>query len=163
MGSYMLEALEAGYLGKVLVTFLISMVPVVELRGAIPFGIALGLDPFSTMAAAVIGNLVPTPFIILFIRHIFDWLRRYEKPRAIVEKFEKKAHLKSKNVIKYQTFGLCIFVAIPLPGTGAWTGALIAAILDMRLKRAMPSLVLGVLIAAVIVTCLTCGVAAALF
>ena len=159
----MLATLEADYIGRVLLTFLVSMVPVVELRGGIPFGTALGLDPVSTAVAAILGNLVPVPFIILFIRHIFDWLRRYEKPRTLVEKFEKKAHLKSKNVIKYQTFGLCLFVALPLPGTGAWTGALIAAILDMRLKRAMPSIILGVIIAATIVTCLTRGVVAALF
>ena len=159
----MLETLEADYIGKVLLTFLVSMVPVIELRGGIPFGAALGLDPLSAAVAAILGNLLPVPFIILFIRHIFDWLRRYEKPRAIVEKFEKKAHLKSKNVIKYQTFGLCLFVALPLPGTGAWTGALIAAILDMRFKRAMPSIILGVLIAATIMTCITRGVIAALF
>lgn len=159
----MLATLEADYIGRVLLTFLVSMVPVVELRGGIPFGTALGLDPVSTAVAAILGNLVPVPFIILFIRHIFDWLRRYDKPRALVEKFEKKAHLKSKNVIKYQTFGLCLFVALPLPGTGAWTGALIAAILDMRLKRAMPSIILGVIIAATIVTCVTRGVVAALF
>lgn len=159
----MLATLEADYIGRVLLTFLVSIVPVVELRGGIPFGTALGLDPVSAAVAAILGNLVPVPFIILFIRHIFDWLRRYDKPRALVEKFEKKAHLKSKNVIKYQTFGLCLFVALPLPGTGAWTGALIAAILDMRLKRAMPSIILGVIIAATIVTCVTRGVVAALF
>lgn len=159
----MLATLEADYIGRVLLTFLVSMVPVVELRGGIPFGTALGLDPVSAAVAAILGNLVPVPFIILFIRHIFDWLRRYEKPRSLVEKFEKKAHLKSKNVIKYQTFGLCLFVALPLPGTGAWTGALIAAILDMRFKRAMPSIILGVIIAATIVTCVTRGVVAALF
>ena len=159
----MLATLEADYIGRVLLTFLVSMVPVVELRGGIPFGTALGLDPVSAAVAAILGNLVPVPFIILFIRHIFDWLRRYDKQRALVEKFEKKAHLKSKNVIKNQTFGLCLFVALPLPGTGAWTGALIAAILDMRLKRAMPSIILGVIIAAIIVTCVTRGVVAALF
>ena len=159
----MLATLEADYIGRVLLTFLVSMVPVVELRGGIPFGTALGLDPVSAAVAAILGNLVPVPFIILFIRHIFYWLSRYEKPRTLVEKFEKKAHLKSKNVIKYQTFGLCLFVALPLPGTGAWTGALIAAILDMRLKRAMPSIILGVIIAATIVTCVTRGVVAALF
>ena len=96
----MLATLEADYIGRVLLTFLVSMVPVVELRGGITFGTALGLDPVSAAVAAILGNLVPVPFIILFIRHIFDWLRRYDKPRALVEKFEKKAHLKSKNVIK---------------------------------------------------------------
>ncbi len=153
----MLEALEAGYAGKILLTFLISMVPVVELRGGIPFGAALGLDPFSTAVAAILGNMVPIPFIILFIRQIFSWMRRYEKLERIVEKFERKAHLKSEKVLKYQTFGLCLFVAIPLPGTGGWTGALIAGLLDMRFKRAMPSIFLGIIVAAVIVTCITYG------
>lgn len=153
----MLEALEAGYIGKILLTFLVSMVPVVELRGGIPFGAALGLDPFSAAIAAVLGNMVPIPFIILFIRHIFNWMRRYERLERLVDKFEQKAHLKSEKVVKYQTFGLCLFVAIPLPGTGGWTGALIAGVMDMRFKRAMPSIFLGVIIAAIIVTCITYG------
>lgn len=154
----MIEALEASYLGKLLVTFVISMAPVVELRGGIPFGAALGLDPVSVAAAAVLGNLVPVPFIILFIRKIFEIMRRYDRTRTLVEKFEKKAHTKGETVVKYQALGLCILVAIPLPGTGAWTGALVAAIMEMRLKKALPPIIAGVIIAACIVMCVTYGV-----
>lgn len=159
----MLEAIEASYFGKMLVTFVVSMAPVVELRGGIPFGAALGLDPLSAAAAAVLGNLVPVPFIILFVRCVFAWLKRFPRLGSLVERMEKKAHLKSRTVMKYQKVGLCILVAIPLPGTGAWTGALVAAIMDMRLKRAVPPIVAGVLIAAGIVSCITYGLIAALF
>lgn len=159
----MLEAIEASYFGKMLVTFVVSMAPVVELRGGIPFGAALGLDPLSAAAAAVLGNLVPVPFIILFVRYVFTWLKRFPRLGSLVERMEKKAHLKSRTVMKYQKVGLCILVAIPLPGTGAWTGALVAAIMDMRLKRAVPPIVAGVLIAAGIVSCITYGLIAALF
>jgi uncharacterized membrane protein len=159
----MLEALEAEYIGKMLVTFVVSMVPVVELRGGIPFGAALGLDPLSVTVAAVLGNLVPVPFIILFVRHVFAWLRKYEKPRMLVEMFEQKAHIKGRKVMKYQMFGLCLLVAVPIPGTGAWTGALVAAVIDMRFKRAMPPIILGVIIAAAIVSCITYGIIAAVF
>ena len=159
----MLEAIEASYFGKMLVTFVVSMAPVVELRGGSPFGAALGLDPLSAAAAAVLGNLVPVPFIILFVRYVFAWLKRFPRLGSLVERMEKKAHLKSRTVMKYQKVGLCILVAIPLPGTGAWTGALVAAIMDMRLKRAVPPIVAGVLIAAGIVSCITYGLIAALF
>lgn len=144
---------------KVLLTFFISMLPVVELRGGLPYGIALGLDYPLALIAAVLGNMVPVPFIILYIRHVFQWLRK-RSPwwRRKIENLEKKAHLKGRLVHKYRTLGLCILVAIPLPGTGAWTGALVAAVLDMRLKNAVPTIFLGVCIAASIMTAVTFGV-----
>lgn len=149
-------------LHKVLITFLISMFPIVELRGGLPYGVALGLDYPLALIVAILGNMVPVPFIILYIRHIFAWLRNrgswwYEK----IEALEKKAHLKGRVVRKYSTIGLCILVAIPLPGTGAWTGALVAAMLDIRLKRALPTIFLGVCIAAAIMTAVTFGVISA--
>ena len=161
--SEIIESLQTEYAGKLLLTMLISMVPVVELRGGIPFGAAMGLDPLSAAAAAVVGNLLPVPLVMLFIRHIFAWLKRFEGLRIFVEKMEKKIHLKGRKVMKYQKLGLCILVAIPLPGTGAWTGAMVAAFMDMRFKRAIPPIVLGVIIAALIVTCITYGLLAALF
>ena len=141
-----------------LVTFLVSMVPVLELRGAIPMGVAGGLSPLAAMVLAVIGNIVPVPFIILFIRRIFRWLHGKGKIGAVVEKLERRAAKKSAVVKKYAGIGLCILVAIPLPGTGAWTGALVAALMNMRLKRALPWITLGVVIAGFIITCLTYGV-----
>lgn len=143
---------------NVFITFLISMLPVVELRGGLPYGIALGLDYPVALAAAVLGNMVPVPFIIVYIRHVFTWLRKRSKWwDEKITRLEKKAHLKGRVVRKYSTIGLCILVAIPLPGTGAWTGALVAAVLDMRLKKAIPAIFLGVCIAAAIMTMVTFG------
>lgn len=137
---------------KYLITFLISMVPVIELRGAIPYGITAGLEPWLVYPLAAIGNLLPVPFILLFIRKIFQWMKRYEKLGKIATKLEERAASKSGRVKKSEFIGLLLFVAIPLPGTGAWTGALIAALMDMRLKRAISSIALGVVLAGLIVT-----------
>ena len=140
--------------GKMLLTMLVSMIPVIELRGGLPFGVALGLPYWLAFPAAVAGNLLPAPFIIVYIRRIFELMRKYfPRLNGLVDRLEKKAHLKGKKVQKYQYLGLWLFVAIPLPGTGAWTGSL--AFLGMRLKKAMPAVVLGVLTAGFIMLGLT--------
>lgn len=154
----MITWLTSTTIGKVIATFFISMVPVIELRGGLPYGITLGLDYPLALAAAVLGNMVPVPFIIIYIRHIFTWLRKRSKWwDEKITRLERKAHLKGRVVRKYSTIGLGILVAIPLPGTGAWTGALVAAVLDMRLKKAIPAIFLGVCIAAAIMTMVTFG------
>ena len=142
----------------ILLTFLVAMVPVVELRGAIPFGVVRGLNLWTAIIASVLGNLVPVPFIILFIRRIFAWMRAHmPKLDGLVTRMEKKAEKNRAAVEKYAFWGLAILVAIPLPGTGAWTGALVAAMMEMRLKRAFPAIVSGVVIAGVIVSVVTYG------
>ena len=142
--------------GEWLYTALVSMAPVVELRGGIPIGVGLGLPLWEAYLAAVIGNMVPVPFIIVFIRRIFKWMRvKFPSLGRLIEKLEDKAHLKGQMVRKYKYLGLVILVAIPLPGTGAWTGALVAAFLDMRLRDAVPSIFLGVLIAGAAISALT--------
>ena len=142
----------------ILLTFLVAMVPVVELRGAIPFGVVRGLNLWTAIIASVLGNLVPVPFIILFIRRIFAWMRAHmPKLDGLVTRMEKKAEKNRAAVEKYACWGLAILVAIPLPGTGAWTGALVAAMMEMRLKRAFPAIVIGVVIAGVIVSIVTYG------
>lgn len=142
------------------ITFLMSMIPVVELRGAIPYGVIAGLSVRAALIIAIIGNLVPIPFLIVFTRKVFEWLRRHsETLDRLVSKLEEKGESKKDIVEKYEFLGLMILVAIPLPGTGAWTGALVAAMMDMRLKRAMPSIILGVIIAGIIVTTVTYGAA----
>ena len=134
--------------GKFTLTVLVSMIPVVELRGGIPAGVALGLPVWAAFIAAVMGNLIPVPFIIVYIRRIFQWMRRrIPRLNSLVDKLERKAHLKGQKVTKYKYLGLMLFVAIPLPGTGAWTGSLAAAFLDMPLRKAIPSVIVGVLIA----------------
>lgn len=150
--------LTDAFFGQMTFTALVSMIPVIELRGGIPFGVALGLTHWEAWLAAVIGNMIPLPFIIVYIRRIFQWLRR-NIPRLdrFVDKLETKAHLNGRKVTKFKYLGLMIFVAIPLPGTGGWTGALVAAFLDMPLRRAIPTLFLGVLIAGFLVTGITFG------
>jgi uncharacterized membrane protein len=146
-------------LKNIVLTLLVSMVPVVELRGGLPFGITRGLPYSVAITAAVIGNLIPVPFIILFISRIFAFLRKkIPKLERMIAALEKRAQNKGNLVEKYSALGLCILVAIPLPGTGAWTGALVAAVLGIRLKKATPAIVIGVLIAAAIVTFVTYGV-----
>ena len=140
------------YIGKVMTVFLLSMVPVIELRGSIPLGIGYDLDPWLVYALSVVGNMLPVPFILLFIHKIFQWMKRFPKLAKIAEKFEARASKKSGKVKKSETIGLCLLVAIPLPGTGAWTGALVAALMNMRMKRALPTIFVGVLLAGVAVT-----------
>ena len=152
--------------GELFYTFLIAMLPVVELRGAIPVGVGmLGRSALpSVYLAAVLGNMLPVPFIIVYIRRIFQWLRRRSRRLdGLVTRLETKAHLKGRMVTRYKYLGLCILVAIPLPGTGAWTGALVAAFLDMRLRSAVPAIFLGVVIAGILVSLVTSGVIAAFF
>ena len=143
-------------MGKCIFTMLVSMLPIIELRGGLPFGVALGLPYYLAFPFAVIGNLIPAPFIIVYIRRVFVLMRKYiPRLNSLVDKLETKAHLKGEQMQKYERFGLWLFVAIPLPGTGAWTGSLAAAFLGMRLKYAMPAVVLGVLTACTIMLTLT--------
>lgn len=145
---------------KLIYTMLIAMVPVIELRGAIPYGAARGLDPVLAAVAAVIGNMLPIPFLIVYVRKLFHWIKtRLPRCGRLIERLESRGHVKSGVVLKYGFWGICLLVAIPLPGTGAWTGALVAALLDMRLKKALPAIFLGVVIAAVIVCLASMGVA----
>lgn len=142
--------------GKFLFTMLVSMIPIIELRGGLPFGVALGLPYYLAFPAAVLGNLLPAPFIIVYIRRLFELMRKYlPRLNGLVDRMEHKASRNTQKVLKYQTFGLWLFVALPLPGTGAWTGSLVAAFLEMRLKRALPAVVLGVLTAGCIMLALT--------
>lgn len=139
-------------------TLLISMAPVVELRGAIPVATAHGLDPWIAIPVAIVGNLIPVPFIVIFIRKIFHWMQtKSRRLGMLVERLENRAKAKSATVERYEFWGLLILVAIPLPGTGAWTGAMVAAMMDMRLKRAFPPIALGVAAAGLIVAVVTYG------
>ena len=146
---------------NIIMTFFVAMTPVLELRGAIPAGVLAGLDLKLVIPVAIIGNLVPVPFIIIFIRKLFKWMQeKSDKLGEIVAKFEAKAESKKEQVLKYEFWGLLVLVAIPLPGTGAWTGALVAAMLDMQLKRVFPAIAGGVIVAAIIVSIATYGVSA---
>ena len=147
-------------IGKLILTFLVAMVPVLELRAALPFGVGLGLEPWMALVASILGNMVPVPFIILFIRYILEWMKKFEKFRRIAEMLEAKAKKHEDKIVKYEALGLFILVAIPLPGTGAWTGSLVAALFDIRLRTAVPVIFCGVAAAGIVVFLITYGVVA---
>ena len=153
-------SLEATGLGRAVITFVVSLLPIVELRGAIPIGVGLGLHPVAAMFISIVGNMVPVPFIILFIRRVFEWMRgKSPKLASVVEKMEAKAYAKRELIRKWELLGLFVLVAVPLPGTGAWTGALVAAIFDIRLRSAIPTILAGVVVAGFIITGITVGFA----
>ena len=156
-GTYMIFG--ESVLGKLAMTFLMAMVPVVELRGAIPLGVAAGLSPAVAAVTAMAGNLTPVPCILLLLRRVFALMRKNAWLGPKVDRLERRAHLKGRKVRKYRTLGLVLLVAIPLPGTGAWTGALVADVLDIRMRTALPAIAAGVVIAGCITTAVTCGVA----
>lgn len=137
--------------------FFLSMVPVLELRAAIPIGATLGLEWVANYLICVIGNMIPVPIILLFVRHVLEWMKKIPRLDKIALWVENKAQKNTPKVQKYTSLGLLIFVALPLPGTGAWTGALVAAMLDMRMKYAIPSIFCGVLIAGLIMSLASYG------
>ena len=144
--------------GNIVMTFVISMVPVIELRGGIPYGVVAGLGVKTALICALIGNILPVPFLILFTTKVFAWLRtKSPKLDRLVVKMEQKGMSKKDVIDKYEFWGLVLLVAIPLPGTGAWTGCLVAALLEMDVKKSIPAVILGVLIAGAIVSFITYG------
>ncbi len=150
-----MTATFGGILTKEALAFVISMVPILELRGGLIFASAAGIDMWKAIPICVIGNLIPVPFILLLITPVFNWLKKMKTFRPMVEKLENKAMSKKGKIEKYKFWGLVLFVGIPLPGTGAWTGSLIAALLDMDFKRAFPAVVIGICMATVIMTTLS--------
>ncbi len=154
----MITWLTSTFIGKIICTFFISMVPVIELRGALPIGVGMGLPPWVALCVSIVGNMVPVPFIILFIRKILNWMKKFEHFRRIAERLEAKAERQGDKLVKYAELGLFLLVAIPLPGTGAWTGSLVAALFDIRLKSAVPIIFAGVLAAGLLVFFITYGV-----
>lgn len=142
----------------ILKTFLIAMTPVLEIRGAIPVGVTGGLDPWLAYFVGVVGNMLPIPILVILTRRILLWLRRFRPFKKITDFLEGKAEKNRKLVDKYEFWGLVVLVAIPLPGTGAWTGALVASFMSMRLRNCIPAITLGVVIAGLIVLATTCGI-----
>ena len=150
--------LGTGGLPALWMTFLVGMTPILELRGAIPLGVAAGLPPVAAAVTAMAGNLVPVPFLLLLVRRVFRLLRGISWLGPRIDALGRRAHLKGRTVKKYRTAGLVLLVAIPLPGTGAWTGALVASLLDIRLRTALPAILLGLVVAGGITTAVTMGV-----
>ena len=141
-----------------LIAFVISLCPVLECRGGMIAARLMEIPFLKAFLICYIGNMLPIPFIILFIRSVFDFLRRFRFFEKIILKLEAKTEKNKEKVLKYESWGLLLFVAIPLPGTGGWTGALMAGLLDMRFKRSLPVIALSVLIAGFIMSAITYGI-----
>ncbi len=140
-----------GSVGKEAIVFIISMIPILELRGALLVaGPLLGVPVAKALPLCVIGNIIPVPFILLLITPVFRWMKGTKIFKPMVDKLESKAMSKSDKIEKYEFWGLVLFVGIPLPGTGAWTGSLIAALLGVKFKKAFPAVILGICMATVI-------------
>ena len=146
------------FLSIELTVLLTAALPIIELRGAIPVGISLGLSPIHATIISFIGSMIPVPFILFTIRPIFNYLKKTKLFKKLVHKLTDKSLNKSGNIQKYGAWGLLVFVAIPLPGTGVWSGSLAAALLDMRFKWAFPAILVGNIIAAAIIMGLSNGV-----
>ncbi|ACZ07774.1 Predicted membrane protein [Sebaldella termitidis] len=149
--------------GKIIGITFISMIPIIELRGSIPVGFVMGLPWYASLVCSIIGNMLPVPVILLFVVKVFEFMKKHNILTKFVNKMEQKAMNRSEKVSKGEFWGLMLFVAIPLPGTGAWTGALIAALLKMNRRDSFLSILLGVTIAGTIITLGTYGVLGFIF
>ena len=154
-----------GKVGKEAIIFIISMVPILELRGGLlAAGPALlNVPMWTAIPVCIIGNLIPIPFILLLITPIFNWMKGTKYLKPFVERMEARAMKKSDQIEKYEFWGLLLFVGIPLPGTGAWTGALIASLVGVKFRKAFPAIICGVLLASVIMTILSYTVLGTIF
>lgn len=147
----------APYISAKAVVFIISMMPILELRGGLLAASLLKIPEIQAIPICVIGNILPIPFILLFIKKIFQLMKKYNIFRGLVEKLESRAMVKSDSIKKYEFWGLVLFVGIPLPGTGAWTGALIASLLGVDIKKSSVAILLGIAIATVIMYIVSYG------
>ena len=141
----------SGSISKEAIVFLISMIPILELRGALLVaGPILGVPVSTAIPLCIIGNIIPVPFILLLITPIFRWMKGTKILKPMVDRLETKAMSKSDKIEKFEFWGLVLFVGIPLPGTGAWTGSLIAALLGIKFKKAFPAVIIGICMATVL-------------
>lgn len=141
-----------------LIVFIISMIPILELRGGFIAAALLKINILQAIPVCILGNLLPIPFILLLITPIFKWMKNTKLFRPMVEKLEAKSLAKSDQITKYEFWGLAIFVGVPLPGTGGWTGALIASLLEINFKKSILSIFIGLLIATTIMCSITYGI-----
>ena len=156
LAEFFVNALD-GKVSSEIIAFIVSLFPILELRGGLIAARLMNVEFIRAFIICYIGNMIPVPFILFFIRKVFDLMKRNKKLKVMVEKIENKSLSKADNVRKYKLWGLFLFVAIPLPGTGAWTGALIADLLGIKIKEALPTIAAGVFVAGMIVSAFMYG------
>ena len=149
--------------GKEILVFIISLFPILELRGGLLAASLLGLDPLPSYIITMVGNLIPIPFILWFITKILDWMRGTKHLSKFANWLDKKVDKHKSSIKKYGFLGLVLFVGIPLPGTGAWTGSLIASVLEMDRKKSFIAIIIGVVMASIIMMAISFGLLRAIF
>ena len=164
----MVEAIQNFFLetvGKELCVFFCSMIPIIELRGAIPLGAALGLPWWQSYLLSIVGNMLPVPIILLFVKGVITWMARSKVAffNKVADFLNRRVEKRRDKIEKYSFWGVCLFVAVPLPVTGAWTGSLVAAMIDMKFWKALLSCLFGVMIAGVVMTLISYGALAIFF
>ena len=145
-------------MGRELVVFIISLMPILELRGGLIAAALLDLNPITSYIICIIGNLIPVPFILLLINKILEWMRHSKRFHKIADWLDRKVEKRKGQIEKYGFWGLVLFVGTPLPGTGAWTGCLIASVLEMNRKKAFLATIIGVFIASIIMMLISFGI-----
>ncbi len=145
------------YISAEMVVFIISMIPILELRGGLLAASLLKIPAMTAIPIRILGNIIPIPFILLFIRKIFKLLKKTKLFRNLIEKLENRAMGKSDQIKRYEFWGLLLFVGIPLPGTGAWTGSLIASLLEIDIKKSSLAILGGIIMATVIMYVVSYG------
>ena len=146
--------------GKELLVFIISLLPILELRGGLIAAALLKLDPVPSYIISIVGNILPIPFILLLMNKILDKMRNGKKLKKVAKWLDNKVEKKKGQIEKFGYFGLVLFVGIPLPGTGAWTGSLIASVLEMDKKKSFLAILLGVIMASIIMMIVSFGLIA---
>lgn len=144
--------------GKEIVVFIISMLPILELRGGLIAASLLNLDPIISYIICIIGNLLPVPFILWFMASILNWMRKSKHLKKIANWLDKKVEKNKDKIEKLGFLGLVLFVGIPLPGTGAWTGCLVASVLEMDKKKSFLATIIGVFMASIIMMIISFGI-----
>ncbi len=157
------SGLEALPFGKELIVFIISLMPILEMRGGLLAASLIGLDPIRSYFVAVIGNFLPVPFILWFINSVLDFMRNSKHFHKIAKWLDKKVDKHKGQIEKYGFWGLVLFVGIPLPGTGAWTGCLIAAVLEMDRKKCLLAAIVGLLLCSIIMMLISFGLLKSIF
>ena len=147
-----------GGLGKEIVVFIVSLLPILELRGGLLAASILKLDFLPAYIISILGNVLPIPFVLLFLEKIFEWLKKFNFTNKLITKLEKKILSKKSGIDKYGYIGLLLFVGIPLPGTGAWTGTGLAVLLKLDKKKSFIYIMLGVIMASIIMSILSYGI-----
>lgn len=147
----------SGVIPAELIVFLISLLPILELRGGLIAAVLLGVPIQVAIPVCIIGNILPIPFILLFIKRILKWLSHFRLFKGFVSWLEERAMKRSEKVSRFEFWGLALFVGIPIPGTGAWTGSLISALLNMSFKKSIFAELLGIAMATVIMSLISYG------